>query len=62
MQIQGHNAEIASLQQEVELQNQKNELTNMIESEITDEFIEKIAREKLGLVKPSERIFINSGG
>lgn len=35
------------------------ELQEKIEGLTTEEYIEKVAREKLGLVKPGERIFVD---
>lgn len=39
-----------------------NELKKVIESGNEDEYIERIAREKLGLVMPDERVFVNTMG
>lgn len=41
----------------IKLENQK--LTQMVEQASTDESIEKMAREQLGLVKPGEKVYIN---
>jgi len=41
----------------IKLQNQK--LEEMIKNAATDESIEKMAREQLGLVKPGEKVYIN---
>lgn len=41
----------------IQLENQK--LVKMIESASTDESIERMAREQLGLVKPGEKVYIN---
>lgn len=41
----------------VKLENQK--LVEMIKNASTDENIEKMAREQLGLVKPGEKVYIN---
>jgi len=41
----------------IKLENQK--LMEMIKSAATDEHIEKMAREQLGLVKPGEKVYIN---
>lgn len=38
---------------------QNSVLTNQKEIKISDEYIEKIAREKLGLVKKGEKVFID---
>lgn len=41
----------------IKLENQK--LLEMIKNAATDEYIEKMAREQLGLVKPGERVYVN---
>lgn len=41
----------------IKLENKK--LVEMIENAAKDENIEKMAREKLGLVKPGEKVYIN---
>jgi len=41
---------------------ENNELKKVIESGNQDEYIERIAREKLGLVMPDERVFVNTMG
>ncbi|MDF2890464.1 MAG: Septum formation initiator [Clostridia bacterium] len=41
----------------IKLENQK--LEEMIKNAATDESIEKMAREQLGLVKPGEKVYIN---
>jgi cell division protein FtsB len=44
----------------IKLENQK--LVEMIKTAATDENIEKMAREQLGLVKPGEKVYINQSG
>ena len=34
----------------------------MIDQGVDDEYIQKLAREKLGLVYPDERVYIDMGG
>ena len=46
----------AKIKEEMEL---NEELKKQKEMLATDEYIEKVAREKLGMVKPGERIFID---
>ncbi|MBQ6569918.1 MAG: septum formation initiator family protein [Clostridia bacterium] len=41
---------------------QNNELKRIIEAGNSDEYIERIARERYGLVLPDERVFINTLG
>ena len=55
------NGEIAFYNREIEEQNLKTEnLTNTIASMSTDEYMEEVARDKLGLVMPSEIIFMDA--
>jgi cell division protein FtsB len=54
--------ELATLESQIEEQKQKNaELSHILNSETDDEYMEKIARDKLGYAFPNERIFINGG-
>jgi len=59
-QILANRAEIARLESEkeyeLERQEEIKEMADMVE---TDEYIEKIAREKLGLIKKNEKIFLD---
>lgn len=50
-------AEKTETLESINLENQK--LVKMIENASTDESIEKMAREQLGLVKPGEKVYIN---
>ncbi|MGI6030428.1 MAG: FtsB family cell division protein [Eubacteriales bacterium] len=53
--------EILELQEQIEMQKIENEeLTDMVENGVSQDYIEKIAREKLGLAYPNERIFVDS--
>lgn len=47
-------AEIEQAQQENE------ELTHVMDIMDTDEYIEKVARQKLGFVKPDEQVFVDT--
>lgn len=52
--------ELNELNQKVSYQTEQNDiLKQQINSGITDEYIEKVAREKLNLVSPFERIFVD---
>lgn len=53
-QIEMYTKEIESKQQLVEYYNNKNENIT------SDEYIESVAREKLGLVKPYETVYVDS--
>ena len=44
----------------IQLENQK--LLEMIKNAATDENVEKMAREQLGLVKSGEKVYINQSG
>lgn len=63
MQLQKRNdydEQIKQLEYEINKQNEINEeLKRQNEYQDSDEFIEKIAREQLGMIKPNEKIFID---
>ncbi len=53
--------ELEDLRQSVEAANAETErLTQEVESLNDPEYIERIAREELGLVRPNERVFVDS--
>ena len=59
-QINEYNVKIISVNQDIANANAKIEELNEIKENVDDpEYIEKIAREECGLVKPHERIFID---
>lgn len=52
--------EINALREKLDIQIQQNQLLQrQLDFGVTDEYIAKVAREKLNLVLPSERIFID---
>jgi cell division protein FtsB len=53
-------ADITAKNQEMSLEN--NEYQNLLNSCDTDEYIERIAREKLGYVCPDEKVYIDISG
>lgn len=54
---------IAALQEQLEYENNRSvEIDTLREKVNTDEYIEKVARDKLGLIKENERIFIDAAG
>lgn len=59
-QILANKAEIERLQSEIDYEKERQEeiekMRDMVE---TDEYIEKIARDKLGMIKKNEKIFID---
>lgn len=63
IQIDAKNKELSVLKNQIKQQTQKNgQIQSQLESELTDEQIARIAREKLGYVFPDERIYINVPG
>lgn len=49
---------LSALQQQVSAKtNENNDMQKQLDDGVTDEYVAKIAREKLGLVSPSERIY-----
>lgn len=55
------NSEIAYYSREIEEENLRTEnLNDMISSMSTDEYMEEVARDQLGLVMPSEIIFMDA--
>lgn len=59
-EINEYNVKIDSINQDIASANTKIEQLNQIKENVNDPaFIEKIAREECGLVKPHERIFID---
>ena len=55
--------EIQQVQQQIDEQAVLNqEYQAMIDQGVDDEYIQKLAREKLGLVYPDERVYIDMGG
>lgn len=59
-QIIANKAEIAALNESIEYEkNRQEEVEQMREIADTEEYIEKIARDKLGMIKADERIFID---
>ncbi len=55
--------EIQEIQQQIDEQTVLNqEYQEMIDQGVDDEYIEKLAQEKLGLVYPDERVYIDIGG
>lgn len=57
------NQEIQQVQQQIDEQTVLNqEYQEMIDQGVDDEYIQKLARDKLGLVYPDERVYIDMGG
>ena len=55
--------DIQQVQQQIDEQTVLNqEYQAMIDQGVDDEYIQKLAREKLGLVYPDERVYIDMGG
>ncbi|MDP4151946.1 MAG: septum formation initiator family protein [Bacillota bacterium] len=63
MEIHGKRAEIADYKVKIEEQQRQNEnLQQDIDHKLTEDEIKQIARDKLGLATPDERIFVNVTG
>jgi len=62
IRLRGYKAQIKELEEMIEQKNLEAEAIKLEEeNRSTDEYIEKTARERLGMVYPNERLFINSG-
>lgn len=62
-QILAGKAEIARLQTQIEYEKQRQQEISELKGKVnTDEYIEKIATEKLGLVKSNAKIFVDVSG
>lgn len=60
VRIHDIDTEIASYQQKIESAQSENEdLKNTKDLLETDEYYEKLARQKLGLVRPDEKVFVD---
>ena len=58
--ILDNKAEITRLNEEIQYEKaRQNEVEDLRENVDTDEYIERIAREKLGMIKKNEKIFID---
>lgn len=61
--IAANNERAAKLAEDIAAENQRiEELDKAIQNVGTDEYIEKIAREKLGMIKANEIVFIDISG
>lgn len=61
--LEQKNRELASLNEKIEQQQQKNEeLRVMLDEERYSDYIEQIARDKLGYVYSDERVFVDVSG
>ena len=59
--ISKKNGEIAELERKIEeVRLESDRLSKEVENLNDPEYIEKIARERLGLVRPNERVFVDS--
>ena len=62
-QIVSGKAEIARLQTQIEYEKERQQEISELKDKVnTDEYIEKIATEKLGLVKSNAKIFVDVSG
>ena len=54
---------VAEIQESIEYENRRiEEINGIMEKVGTDEYIEKIAREKLGMIKADEIVFVDISG
>ena len=54
---------VAELEESIEYENRRIEEINLVMEKVgTDEYIEKIAREKLGMIKADEIVFVDISG
>ncbi len=62
-QISASKAEIARLTSQIEYEKERQKEVEELKSKVnTDEYIEKIASEKLGLIKNNSKIFVDVSG
>ena len=61
--IAANNETAAKIQEDIDKENRRiKEIDEALENTGTDEYIEKIAREKLGMIKANEIVFIDISG
>lgn len=59
-EINAYNVQINSIQEDIDVSTAKTEELNELKNKVNDsEYMEKVAREELGLVKPYEKIFVD---
>ncbi len=62
-QITDNKAQIAELEEKIEYEKQRIEEVELLKTKVdTDEYIEKVAREKLSMIKRDEIVFIDISG
>lgn len=62
-QITKNEAAIAELKEKIEYEKKRTEEVEELKTKVdTDEYIEKVAREKLGMIKRDEIVFIDISG
>lgn len=62
-EITKNEEKIAKLQEQIEYEKKRAEEVEIMKSKVdTDEYIEKVAREKLGMIKRDEIVFIDVSG
>ena len=61
--IAANEAQVAKIIENIEYENQRIEEINLMMEKVgTDEYIEKVAREKLGMIKSDEIVFVDISG
>lgn len=62
IEINTYNKKISELEAQIKTEEARSkEIDKKDELYATDEYIEKVARDELGLVKPDEKVFVDSG-
>ena len=61
-EINTYNNRISELKSQIEVEEKRSkDIDKKDELYASDEYIEKVARDELGLVKPDEKVFVDSG-
>lgn len=61
--IAANNAKSGQIREDIEQENERiKEIDSMVQKAGTDEYIEKVAREKLGMIKTDEIVFVDISG
>lgn len=62
-QISANNAKLQQINKEIGYENQRiKEIDSLMAKSDSDEYIEKVAREKLGMIKSDEIVFVDISG
>lgn len=62
IELNSYNKKISELNTEIKTEEKRTkEIEKKAELYASDDYIEKVARDELGLVKPDEKVFVDSG-